>query len=87
MSFSRYDKHGASLKHVIDHSANYNYVAIKNLPTLFSQLQVAWISFPELYLEKDSKSVVMYFIAAAVGGKFFASTYFELLATFSWKHE
>ena len=50
-----------SLQQVIDHFANCNYVAIKNLPTPFSQLQAAWISLPELYLEKDSKRVVHVF--------------------------
>ena len=49
-------------------------------------VQIVWIFLPQLYLEKDSKGVV--FIAAAVGGTFFASySYFELLGTYSWKHE
>ena len=36
---------------------------------------------------KNSEEHGIYVIAAAVGGKFFALTYFELLATFSCKSE
>ena len=45
------------------------------------------IPFQSSIGRKAQRVWYMYFIAAAVGGKFFASTYFELLATFSWNHE